>query len=1115
MRISYRKMLFVAMTSSLCCGLAQAQDPVQVFILAGQSNMEGKGSVENGTNGVLGAIGGLRYQVNNDPANYGHLGDGEGNWNTRTDVHVYSTTDGGEGGGLTVGYGSSAFIGPELGFGSVIGDAYTEDVLIIKTSWGGKSLGFDFRPPSAVQDRGGFVGEYYDLILSEVSTVLSNIGTHVPGYSGQGYELKGFGWHQGWNDRVSEPFVAEYEANMADFINDIRFDLGAADLPFVIANTGIGGLGETNTRALDLMDAQLAMADPVKYPQFDGNVKAINTQSFWRDASVSPVTSGNQGFHWNQNGETFYLIGDAMGDEMATMSSYVQFERAYITVDQQSGEIRIVNPGSNPEDLDLEAYQITSASGALSAANWASIAGNYDGAGDESVDSGDWSVVTSTTGELGEAAVPGGPDGLIAAGNEVSLGAGAWIQNLTKDLQATYTDTDGNVIDLYIRYLGDDNIRADLNTDGSITAADWLIFADSIQLDMSSLSAAQAYQLGDLDGDLDNDIDDFDLFRRAYELDHPAPGAFAAMVAQASVPEPSALFLLAVGAAGLCRRRRRNVCAHGPSASPGLDRTAQHGKTFAMRGKPNMTYIRTGILAGAIAIAIACGSANADLLVYEPFNYSVGALAGQAGGTGMSGAWADGPDGAGTAGVWDESTAGTPVSYSAAGGDLSWDGFVNNVPTTPVSPDARYVGLSQPTGSGDKFEAYRPLAQSAGDMAGGDGVLWMSAVWHFQGQSYGAHVGLALSTDSFTDRSTKINTSGSFGSGDGDAIGVGRFAGPNGNADWNNLSPAIYDGGTAAAFTTGNSLPNGDSIVILKFQFVDGAALDTVTAYSFSESAMLSEATFNTNAVSASFAIDQGTLNILTFDQNRGENAVDEIRIGDTFDDVVTGVILPPPLTLQVDMVTGSVTMLGDDDESITTNYYEITSAGNSLDPAGWLSLTDQDFEGNGPANGSGNGWEEGGGSGSHALAEGYLLGDSTIAAGEEISLGTAYNTAVDAQDLVFRYRIETGQRFEGIVEYLTSALPGDANANGFVDDTDLAILLGNWEQDELIISTWALGNFTESSLGDTDVDDNDLAVLLGNWTGPPPPGGAAVPEPATLALLGLGGLAVMRRRRR
>ena len=282
-----------------------AEKPVKVFILAGQSNMVGSGFVKADPKRNEGK-GSLEFLTKDQATaeKYKHLVGKDNAWVVRDDVFIHYLDRKGK---LTVGYGPSEDrIGPELGYGFVIGDAYEEPVLLIKLAWGGKSLGKDFRPPSS----GGEVGPYYKEILQRTKDVLSNMKKEFPNFGERGYELAGFAWHQGWNDRVNQAFNDEYEKNMANFIRDIRKDLGVKNLPFVIAETGMSGPSETHPRALSLMKAQAAVAE---MKEFQGNVAFVGTKAFWRDKEVSPT---GQAYHWNTNAETYYLIGEAMANAM-------------------------------------------------------------------------------------------------------------------------------------------------------------------------------------------------------------------------------------------------------------------------------------------------------------------------------------------------------------------------------------------------------------------------------------------------------------------------------------------------------------------------------------------------------------------------------------------------------------------------------------------------------------------------------------------------------------------------------------------------------------------------------------------------------------------------------
>ncbi len=245
-----------------------------------------------------------------------NLIDDKGKWTVRNDVYFQEARLAKDGRGCPLSATSNGkTIGPELGFGHVMGTYHDEQVLLIKTAQGNRSLGFDFRPPSSgrTDPDNKWESLEYKLMVEGVRKTLKDIAKIVPGYKGQGYEIAGFAWWQGHKDGgVTQ---AEYEKHLVNLINDVRKEFKAPRMPAVIATVGFGG-HKMADKYVKILQAQMAVGDPKKHPEFAGTVASVDTRDFWREVDESPA---NQDYHYNRNAETYMLVGDALGRAMVRL----------------------------------------------------------------------------------------------------------------------------------------------------------------------------------------------------------------------------------------------------------------------------------------------------------------------------------------------------------------------------------------------------------------------------------------------------------------------------------------------------------------------------------------------------------------------------------------------------------------------------------------------------------------------------------------------------------------------------------------------------------------------------------------------------------------------------
>ncbi|MEO2015164.1 MAG: sialate O-acetylesterase [Fuerstiella sp.] len=349
---------------------------VKVFILAGQSNMEGKGFPDPLSWQITQKQYRERYthfikdgdydafartvEETTDPAN--NRSTPTYLWSTRHDVWINYL---GKHGDLTVGYGTpKEGFGPEFNFGHVMGNHYDEQVLIIKTSWGGRALARGFLPPSSMLSDEAYAaqaaaqnaeteawnaaeparieaynkrvteqnktadkkkrlrtfkprelvtteqykdqfGKDYRNMVQEVHECLAGLGDRFPGYKDQGYEMMGFVWFQGWNDQYQDRWLT-YESNMANFIRDVRKEFNAPEMPFIIGQMGHDGMKpDTDGSPRDYI--KKAQAAVPEFPEFKGNALCVRTDRFW-DMEAHAIYTGPGG--WSKDVDKWRQFGN-------------------------------------------------------------------------------------------------------------------------------------------------------------------------------------------------------------------------------------------------------------------------------------------------------------------------------------------------------------------------------------------------------------------------------------------------------------------------------------------------------------------------------------------------------------------------------------------------------------------------------------------------------------------------------------------------------------------------------------------------------------------------------------------------------------------------------------
>lgn len=308
---------------------ADMSKPVQVFLIMGQSNTLEFGKVSDELKTA-----------------YPFLADDSGNWTTCQDVRNVSvmvnkgvyrnewlTVDG------------KPKIGIEVGAGYQLGNAIDAPVMMLKSSIGNRSLGWDLLPPGTPRythdgkeqpgyreyNDGGkilpyepgvskvigtkgknkgkevdpwYAGKQYDDDVANAKKILEDIGTYYPGATK--YEVAGIIWWQGDKDMRNPAHADNYEKHLGLLLAALRKDFNSPNAKFVCASLGQTDESDTESGHGKILQAMKNFA------------ASDDSIGFVYSKPLLDAPSSSSG-HYSGNAKTYTNVGLALGAKMAEL----------------------------------------------------------------------------------------------------------------------------------------------------------------------------------------------------------------------------------------------------------------------------------------------------------------------------------------------------------------------------------------------------------------------------------------------------------------------------------------------------------------------------------------------------------------------------------------------------------------------------------------------------------------------------------------------------------------------------------------------------------------------------------------------------------------------------